>query len=139
MTRMVWSYITWALTVLAAVAVLLTRIRLGSKETRVSGVTDVSTRLLTWHTGAGVVALVTWVLGLVTDTGWLVWLGVAAFWVVAVVGLLLLARWLPTGGKHSGEKVTDEWGEGAGLSALAHVGMLLGVWHFTFVAITDRV
>ena len=62
----------------------------------------------------------------------------AGWWLLTVIGLLLLARWLPSGGKHSEDAQSDAWGSGAGLSVLGHVGMLVGVGYFTFVAVTDR-
>ena len=47
-------------------------------------------------------------------------------------------RWIPSGGKHSDEKATDEWGDGAGLSILGHIGMLVGAIYFTFVVVSDK-
>ena len=61
------------------------------------------------------------------------------FWVTAIAGLLILMRWLPTRGKHAGEKATDSWSKGPGLSVLAHVGMLVGVIVFTFAYLTSAV
>jgi len=133
-----WSELTWFLTALAAVVVLLTRIRLSGKGDRTSGNTTVSRSLLTVHTVVGVIALALWIPALLTVHRSLALGGVIAWWIVTVAGLLLLARWLPTGGRHSGGKVTDEWGEGPGLSLLAHVGMLMGACYFTFVSLTDR-
>jgi hypothetical protein len=62
----------------------------------------------------------------------------AGWWLLTVIGLLLLARWLPSAGKHSEDAQSDAWGSSAGLSVLGHVGMLLGVGYFTFVAVTER-
>lgn len=133
-----WTDATWMLTGLAAVVILLTRVRLGG-EGRASGFADVPRGVLAVHTIAGLVALAAWCSGLVAVIEPLTWVGLAAWWVVAVCGLLLLARWLPSGGRHAEAKVTDSWGEGAGLSALAHLGMLGGVLFFTFVLVTGRV
>lgn len=134
-----WSELTWFLTALAGVVVLLTRVRLSGAGDRTSGNTTVSTSLLTAHTVVGVIALALWVPALFTAHRSLAFGGVLAWWVVTAAGLLLLARWLPTGGRHSGGTVTDEWGQGPGLSMLAHVGMFVGACYFTFVAITDRI
>ena len=60
---MTWTDATWLLTGLAAVVILLTRIRLGGAG-RASGVTEVSQRVLTTHTIAGLVGLVSWAVGL---------------------------------------------------------------------------
>jgi hypothetical protein len=133
-----WTDATWMLTGLAAVVILLTRVRLGG-EGRASGFADVSRGVLAVHTIAGLVALAAWCSGLVAGIEPLTWFGLAAWWVVTVCGLMLLARWLPSGGRHAEGKVTDSWGEGAGLSALAHLGMLGGVLFFTFVLVTGRV
>lgn len=133
-----WTSATWMLTALAAVVILLTRIRLGG-EGRSSGFADVSHFVVTLHTIAGLVALATWVPGLVSDSRPLLLLGLVAWWVVTVCGLMLLARWLPSGGRHAEAKVTDSWGQGAGLSALAHLGMLGGAIFFTFAVLTDKI
>ncbi len=65
-------------------------------------------------------------------------LALLAWWILTVVGLMLLARWLPAHGRHADDTATDEWGKGAGLSLLGHIGMLVGAVYFTFVAVTGR-
>ena len=137
MTPMVWSNLTWMLTGLAAVLVLLTRVRLRVSDGRAAGVTDVSGALLTWHTSVGVMALALWITALSTDSGMLESLALLAWWILTVVGLMLLARWLPAHGRHADDTATDEWGS-AGLSLLGHLGMFVGAVYFTFVAVTGR-
>src|SRR5262249_5586338 len=91
------------------------------------------------HTGFGVVALVLWVGFLVTGHGNSL-LGVVAlffYWLTALVGLLILLRWLPSGGRHASDASDDSWSEGPGLSILAHVGMLVGVMVFTWFFATQ--
>ncbi|MGZ4429247.1 MAG: hypothetical protein ACXVXC_13135 [Nocardioidaceae bacterium] len=122
--------ITFVLTVLAAVVVVLTRVRLGRK-TDAAGRLSIPRGLLNMHTGAGVPAVVLWVLFLVLGTTLIGWVALLFWWVTAVAGLLILARWMPAKGKHSSGPVEDTWGEGPGLSVLAHVGMLIGVIVFT--------
>ena len=90
------------------------------------------------HTGAGVPALVLWVVYLFTGTAVIGWLGIAFWWVTVVAGLLILARWLPAKGRHSSGPQTDTWGEGPGLSILAHVGLLVGVVIFTAFLALDK-
>ena len=135
---MVWSNLTWMLTGLAAVLVLLTRVRLNVSDGRAAGVTDVSGALLTWHTTVGVVALALWITAMSTGSGYLTSVALLAWWVLTLLGLMLLARWLPASGRHADDKATDEWGKGAGLSLLGHLGMLIGAVYFTFVALTGR-
>lgn len=137
MTPMDWSNLTWMLTGLAAVLVLLTRVRLSVSEGRAAGAAAVSTRLLTWHTTVGVLALVLWIAALSTGNTAIAAVGLVAWWILTGVGLMLLARWIPSGGKHSGEKASDEWGE-AGLSILGHVGMLVGAIYFTYVVVAGK-
>ncbi len=135
--------IVYILTGLAAVVVVLTRLRLrgdGGAE-RV----HVGHGLLNLHTVAGVVALVLWVAFLLSDEetvmgGEAVGIVALAFWWITVVaGLLILVRWLPTHGKHASSGTQDTWSEGPGLSVLAHVGMLVGVCVFTFAYLTAAV
>jgi hypothetical protein len=136
------SNVTWFLTALGAVVVLLTRVRLGGTvvdgTVRSSGVFGYSATLLRIHTTVGIITLVVWIVALVTGRREIAFLALLGWWLLAIVGLLLLARWLPSGGKHSEDKKGDSWGSGAGLSLLGHVGTVLGVCYFTFVAITDR-
>ena len=136
--------IVYVLTALAAVVVVLTRVRLARAEGG-AGRIEVGRRLVDVHTIAGVLALVLWVLFLVADedtalgsaTGGIV--ALALWWVVVVAGLLILVRWLPSGGRHATEARKDSWSEGPGLSVLAHVGMLVGVCVFTWAYLTSAV
>jgi hypothetical protein len=137
-----WSNVTWFLTALGAVVVLITRVRLGGTVVdgtgHGAGRHGYSAMLLRLHTLVGVITLIGWVVALVTGRRAIALVILAGWWLLTVVGLLLLARWLPSGGKHSEDAQSDSWGSGAGLSVLGHVGMLLGVCYFTFVAVTDR-
>lgn len=132
--------ITLVLTVLAAVVVVLTRVRLAGDEGG-AGRISIPQGLLNAHTFAGVPALLLWAGYLVTARGegtgaaLLGWGALLLWWVTVVAGLLILARWLPAKGRHAEEPQADTWGEGPGLSILAHVGLLVGVVIFTsFVA-----
>lgn len=122
--------------------VLLTRVRLGGSVVdgtgQASGVARYSAVLLRIHTTVGVLTLLGWIVALVTGRREIALLVLAGWWLLVIVGLLLLARWLPSGGKHAEGRKGDAWGSGAGLSVLGHVGMLLGVCYFTFVTLTDR-
>jgi hypothetical protein len=135
--------IVYILTGLAAVVIVLTRLRLG-RDTG-AGSIQVAHGLINVHTTAGVLALVVWVLFLVADdesTLGSPLVGIIAlvfWWVVVIAGLLILVRWLPSHGKHASEGTQDSWSEGPGLSILAHVGMLVGVCVFTFAYTTAAV
>ena len=136
--------IVYILTALAAVVIVLTRLRL-RQDTGAAGASSVGHGLVNLHTVAGVIALVVWVLFLVADEestlGGAV-VGVVAlvfWWITVLAGLLILVRWLPSHGKHASEGTQDSWSEGPGLSILAHVGMLVGVCVFTFAYMTSAV
>lgn len=128
--------IVYVLTALAAVVVVLTRLRLGKQEG--AGRLSVGSGLLNVHTVAGGLALVVWVVYLVSPEssasgGPVVGIvALALWWVVAVAGLLILVRWLPSKGRHATVAKEDTWSEGPGLSVLAHVGMLVGVLVFSY-------
>lgn len=136
--------IVYVLTALAAVVVVLTRLRLAQGDTA-AGKIQVGHALVNLHTGAGVVALLLWVLFLIADEETAIGgagTGIAAlafWWVVVVAGLLILVRWLPSSGKHASSGQEDTWSEGPGLSVLAHVGMLVGVCVFTYAYLTSAV
>lgn len=123
--------ITIVLTVLAAVVVLLTRVRLSKNGGEAAGRLSIPKHLLDAHTAAGALALVAWTVFLFSGAGWLGWAGLLLWWGTVVAGLLILARWMPPRGQHSSGPVTDTWSEGPGLSILAHVGLLVGVGVFT--------
>jgi hypothetical protein len=133
------TLITWVLTVLAAVVVVLTRIRLSREDGAAAGRISIPQAVLNLHTVAGAPAVLVWVGFLVTGTSLLGWIGLALWWVTVVAGLLVLARWLPARGKHSSGPAADSWGEGPGLSVLAHVGLLVGAVIFTVFFVLDKI
>ena len=134
---MLTQVIVYVLTALAALVVVMTRMRLG-RATGGGGRLAVPRRLVDVHTVAGVVAVVVWLVYVVAPDRSAAGgpgvgvLGLAAWWVVAVVGLLILVRWLPSRGRHASAGAGDSWSDGPGLSVLAHVGMLVGVLVFTW-------
>ena len=135
--------IVYILTALAAVVVVLTRLRLGGD--RAAGQIQVGHGLVNVHTVAGGLALVVWLLFLIADDETTLGsetvgiVALAFWWVTVVAGLLVLVRWLPSHGKHASSGTEDSWSEGPGLSILAHVGMLVGVSVFTYAYLTSAV
>lgn len=130
--------IVYVLTALAAVVIVLTRLRLGRGD-RGAGRLQTGQGFVNVHTIAGVLALGTWVAFLVVGNEVLGIVSLAFWWVVVVAGLAILVRWLPSRGKHASEGQEDSWSEGPGLSVLAHVGMLVGVGVFTWAYLTSAV
>jgi hypothetical protein len=137
------TVIIWILTALAAVVVVLTRLRLRGEQG--AGRYAVSSTLLNLHTVCGTLAWIAWVTFLLAgeDTPFggpmagIVAIGL--WWVTAICGLLLLMRWLPSRGRHATGATTDSWSEGPGLSVLAHVGLVVGVAVFTGAYLTGAV
>ena len=135
--------IVYVLTALAAVVIVLTRLRMrgGKGAARVF----VGRTLLNVHTVAGVLALAVWITFLVASDDSALGgavagvVGLGLWWVVTVAGLLMLVRWVPSHGRHAAEGTHDSWSEGPGLSVLAHVGMLAGVIVFTWAYLTTAV
>lgn len=138
------EWIVYVLTALAAVVVVLTRIRLGGDGSG-AGRFQTSSALLNVHTIAGLAAVMTWIVFLLTGVGEgngnsiIGIAGLALFWITTVSGLMILVRWMPSSGKHSSDAVLDSWSEGPGLSVLAHVGMLVGVCVFTWAYLTSAI
>ena len=136
--------VVYILTALAAVVVILTRLRLGRSDGG-AGRVNVGTALLNVHTFSGVLALAVWVTYLLSSEGSPLGgelagiIALALWWVVTVAGLLILVRWLPSQGRHATKAVEDTWSEGPGLSVLAHVGMLVGVLVFTYAYANSHV
>ncbi|HQR25606.1 MAG TPA: hypothetical protein PLP61_01090 [Nocardioides sp.] len=127
--------IAYILAVLGLVVVVLTRIRL--RKERVAGRTHVPSLVVNLHTVLGLVGMGLWIAYLAAPgdsplgSPLLGIIALACLWVVAVCGLLILARWLPSRGRHVSEVTEDSWSDGPGLSVLAHVGMVVGVAVFT--------
>ncbi|CUR56732.1 conserved membrane hypothetical protein [metagenome] len=140
---MSFPIVVWILTALAAVVIVLTRLRLSGEEA--AGRFSISRRISLAHFGVGLVALVLWLGVLVapedTPVGGAVVgiVAIAAWWITAVCGLLILARWLPAKGRHAPEATGDTWSDGPGLSLLAHLGMVVGVLVFTYAYLTAAV
>lgn len=128
--------IVYVLTALGAVAVVLTRLRLRGEGG--AGRLQVPARLLDLHTGAGVAALVCWIVFLVAPADSALGgdavgiIALAFWWLFVVAALLILVRWLPSKGRHASAGAEDSWSEGPGLSLLAHLGTLVGVIVFTW-------
>jgi hypothetical protein len=131
------EYIVYVLTFLSAVVVVLTRVRLS--QARAAGQHQVGMGTVNAHSAFGVVALVLWVVFLVTghDSSLLGVVALFFFWLTALAGLMILLRWLPSRGKHASDSADDRWSEGPGLSILAHLGMLVGVVVFTWFYATQ--
>jgi hypothetical protein len=135
--------IVYVLTGLALVVVVLTRLRMGKGQG--AGRVFVGTLLLNFHTGAGALAIISWVPFLLLPEDHVLGsplvgiISLGFWWIVTFCGLLMLVRWLPSRGRHASEGFQDSWSEGPGLSILAHVGMLVGVCIFTFAYLTTAV
>ncbi len=140
---MSFPIVVWILTALAAVVIVLTRLRLRGDDA--AGRFSISRRVPAAHFVAGVIALVLWIGVLVAPDDSLVGgplvgiLAIAFWWITAICGLLILARWLPAKGRHVPEASGDTWSDGPGLSMLAHLGMAVGVLVFTYAYLTAAV
>jgi hypothetical protein len=130
----------WILTALALLVVVLTRLRLSARAEQ-SGVARVPQSVVNGHTIVGLLAVLTWV-------GYLIRVGselnpvvggvsLVLWWIEAVLGLLILARWRPVRGRHATGPRGDSWGSSPWLSALAHVGMLVAACSFTALFVSD--
>jgi hypothetical protein len=131
--------IAFVLTALAAVVVVLTRVRMTSSDEEAAGRVDIPRGLVNVHTVFGVLALVLWGAFLLTGVSEVFgWAGLLCWWVTTVAGLLILARWVPAHGRHASGPAADSWGEGPGLSVLGHVGLLVGSIVWTYLLATGK-
>jgi hypothetical protein len=132
--------IAFVLTALAAVVVVLTRVRMAAGDEEAAGRLHIPRGLVNVHTVFGVLALLLWGYFLLAGNPKTVvgWAGVGCWWVTTVAGLLILMRWLPARGRHASGPATDSWGEGPGLSVLGHVGLLVGSIIWTYMLIADK-
>jgi hypothetical protein len=131
--------IAFVLTALAAVVIVLTRVRMTSRDEDAAGRVDIPLVLVNVHTIFGVLALGLWGTYLLATVDKVYgWAGLACWWVTTVAGLLILARWLPARGRHASGPAADSWGEGPGLSVLGHVGLLVGSIVWTYLLVADK-
>ena len=99
------AVIVYVLTALAAVVVVLTRLRM--RGVKGAARVFVGRALLNIHTVAGVLALAVWVAFLVASDDSALGsaaagvVGLGLWWVVTVAGLLMLVRWVPSHGRHA--------------------------------------
>jgi hypothetical protein len=131
-----------AVTVLAALIVALTWLRLGRRS---------RSPVPHWHLILGVLGVLVWGTFLAapastTAGGDLVGvIGLGLWWLVAIVGLLILARWRRPAsrgrrvGRHAGVGGPDRWSQGPWLSILAHGGMVVCVVIMTWAYLTQKV
>jgi hypothetical protein len=130
-----------AVTVLAALIVALTWLRLRRR----------AGAPVRWHLILGVLGVVVWGTFLAapassTAGGDLVGVvGLGFWWLVAIVGLLILARWRRPAaggrrvGRHAGVGGPERWSQGPWLSILAHGGMVVCVAIMTWAYVTQKV
>ena len=129
------NVVSTILLVLAVVLVVLTRLRLAKADDPGAGRLDIPVGLVNAHSAVGALAIVLWGSYLFFGTDWVVgFLGLLLWWATTVIGLLILARWLPAKGKHASEGSSDEWTEGPWLSMVGHLGALVGaiIWTLFF-------
>ena len=140
---MSFPIVVWILTALAAVAIVLTRLRL--RDDDAAGRFSISRRLPLAHFVAGMIALVLWLGVLVAPEDTLLGgplvgiLAIAFWWVTAICGLLILARWLPAKGRHVPAVTGDSWSDGPGSPCWPTSGMAVGVLVFTYAYLTAAV
>lgn len=124
------EYAVYALTALAALVVVLTRLRLGRGSA--PGRQHVGSGILNIHTVCGLLALAGWLVYLVGADDLIGIVALAFWWLTTFVGLLMLLRWLPSRGRHAEARGDHSWAAGPGLSILAHLGLLACVLVFTW-------
>ncbi|NRQ50108.1 hypothetical protein [Aeromicrobium stalagmiti] len=130
--------ILWMLVALAGVVVLLTRLRLHANEAQ-AGHAQISDGLVNAHTVVGVVTLAVAGYYLSSPSDGLGYAAAGVWWIEAIIGLLILARWLPGGGRHAADATDDSWAQGPFLSILGHVGMVLGVAFFSYCVLAGKI
>lgn len=134
--------IVYVLTALAALVVVLTRLRWARGTT---GRLSLGYGMVNLHTVAGALAVVTWVTFLIAPedhplgTSTFGIIALAFWWVTAIAGLLILQRWRRPRGRHA---ATDDGRSGSGglaLSLLAHLGLAVAVCVFTWAYLNATV
>ena len=131
--------VAFVLTALAAVVVVLTRVRMASREEQAARRVAIPRVLVNVHTLFGVLALGLWGTFIIAKVDNVYgYAGLACWWVTTVAGLLILMRWVPARGRHAAGPAIDSWGEGPGLSILGHVGLFVGSVVWTYLLLADK-
>lgn len=137
------TVVVYALTVAAALIVLLTRLRW--RQDRIGGRAALGNRWAFWHTVCGVLGFVLWTVFLIAPGDTLLGgaamgiFGLGFWWLVVIFGILILSRWLPSRGRHAGVGGTDRWSGGPWLSLLAHGGMVVIAIVMTWAYVMQKV
>jgi hypothetical protein len=127
--------VVWTLTALCAAVVVVTRLRLGRSE--LDG-PAVSPQVLTAHTVVGTLTVLLWAVFLafpadsVLGSAEVGIVAVGGWWLTAILGLVLLARWRRPKGRHSGHDHDAASTYARVLSAVGHVGLFLASVWFTW-------
>jgi hypothetical protein len=87
----------------------------------------------------GTLGILVWGSYLVFETdSFFGFLGLLLWWATTVIGLLILARWLPAKGKHASDGSSDSWTDGPWLSMVGHLGALVGAVLWTTFFAMDK-
>jgi hypothetical protein len=133
------NVISVILLVLAVVLVVLTRLRLAKSDDPGAGRLDIPLGLVNAHTALGTLGILVWGSYLVFETDSVFGvLGLLLWWATTVIGLLILARWLPAKGKHASDGSSDSWTDGPWLSMVGHLGALVGAVLWTTFFAMDK-
>jgi hypothetical protein len=133
------NVISVILLVLAVVLVVLTRLRLARSDDPGAGRLDIPLGLVNAHTAVGTLGILVWGSYLVFETdSFFGFLGLLLWWATTVIGLLILARWLPAKGKHASDGSSDSWTDGPWLSMVGHLGALVGAVLWTTFFAMDK-
>lgn len=128
--------VVYVLTVFSTVVVLVTRQVLAAGGKRIRHGHGVSPLLRSLHFRVGLAAVALWGAFLSIPQDGKTWhsllglAGLGCWWVTGWVGLFLLGRWLPSGGRHSDDRDAG-WLARFGLSLVGHVGLALSTVVFT--------
>jgi hypothetical protein len=131
------------LTALAVLIVLATRLRWGGL--RAAGDAGGLTRPAFWHTVCGVLGFALWTTFLLAPPSSVLGsaamgvFGLGFWWLVVIVGLLLLARRLSRGGRHARAGGSDPRSDGPWLPLLTHGGMVLIAIVMTWAYVMQKV
>lgn len=129
------ALVVWVLTAYVALVVVLTRVLLGRRG-RGGRRAQVAPVTLAAHTAVGSLGLVLWLLFLVlpddvTGSALVGVLGLGCWWVLAVLGLVLLVRWIPSSGRRSAGRDETGWLQRPWLSLVGHLGVAVATVVFS--------
>ncbi|MFF9018614.1 hypothetical protein [Streptomyces eurythermus] len=133
------ALITWVITALGGFYLLGTWIRHGGNRRRPSGTSRLPAPVVFGHFALAAIGLVVWIIYVVADENALAWISFGLLLPVALLGFVMLARWIPVRRDRAGAEApsaTTASGTDGSVPAERHFPLAVVLAHGLFAVAT---